>query len=748
MTHRETTDTPRRSESVYEAYLTAHPGEGFALIRLGPSALTHVHFVEEEFLVPSAFAQDLQAGATISQEMLMAAAWEALGPMARHGAGPALGAQVLVAVGGNQQRSAADPRRHVRLVLSALDGFRGRGLPRHEGRGCLELGRALTAQGSIPDAVTAYARGRALLEEAGDDHGLRAAHARLAALMARLGLFEQSLLHAEDGQRIGRRLGDGAPGSPSGGHEHFTRFLHHQRARALTRIGLVQEAEAELAQWRESTGDGDDHDLLAATAELRISQERTDEAVEAYIRAIDARFADLRVAALPGRTFYLENSATVFGGAVGSAMRMGRADLAIGMLAAMASRGPARPDGAPASGTAVLRGLDTEIAQLARTATGAAVARDRRGLHSLGDRARMLLETREAVLHESSSERRRVTVTDLARSVPRAVRPGELLLHYGRSSEDEVVLFAVTGGTVRDLRLNLGTPEVERLTSDAHEECLRRAGSDALNRLGEAVLAPVADLIPAASRIHVVTQSILEDFPFHAAPFRGRPLVTYAEVRLLPSLAPLRPDGVRRPERPADRPARAVVAAVRRPRYELLPELQALRAEAAAVRATFPDTTGLYDDDATASAVHSALGTADVLHLAGHAAFEPAHPNMARLLLADRPLFAFEIACADRVPALVNLSGCRAGAERRSLGGEGEGLAAAFLAAGAQTVVAPQWPVRDDAALRFNELLYGQLSRPGTPLGQAVRDAQLGLMTDSRFGHPGLWGAFTMLGGL
>ncbi|MET8243741.1 CHAT domain-containing protein [Streptomyces sp. NPDC005202] len=738
------TGRPREPESVYRTYLAAHPDLELVLVDLGPTALTHVHFVEEEFLIPAAFVQELQVGSTASQEMLMVAAWEMLEPMSRHGIGPALGAQVLVAVGGNPHRAAADPRRHVRLVLAALDGFRGRGLPRHEGRGLLELGRALTEQGSIPDAVTAYERGRALLEEAGDDHGLRAAHARLAALMSHLGLYEQALLHAEDGQRIGRRLAAG----PRFGQEHFTRFLHHQRARALTRIGFVDEAEAELQEWRGRGGAADDHDLLAATAELRIRQERTAEAVELYMRAIDARFADLKVAASPGRTFYLENSVRVFGGAVGAALSVGRPDQALGILAAMASRGPARPADAPSSGTDALRSLEKEVEGLARTATGAAVAQDRAGLFALGDRARMLLETRAAVLHKEFPERARVTVAQLARAVPRAVGPGELLLVYGRSSEDEVIVFAVCHGTVHDLRVQLGAAEVERLASRAHQECVRRTGTDALRRLGEAVLPPAAHLLATASRIYVVAQGVLEDFPFHAAPFRGRPLVASAEVRLLPSLAPLRPDGARRAAVRTQGSARAVVAAVRRPRYELLPELPALRAEAEAVRAAFPATAGLYDDEATADAVRAALGAADVLHLAGHAAFEPSHPNMARLLLADRPLFAFEIACADRVPTLVNLSGCRAGAERRGLGGEGEGLAAAFLAAGAETVVAPQWPVRDDAALRFNEVLYGELSCPGTELTRAVRSAQLALMADSRFEHPGLWGAFTMLGRL
>jgi CHAT domain-containing protein len=241
----------------------------------------------------------------------------------------------------------------------------------------------------------------------------------------------------------------------------------------------------------------------------------------------------------------------------------------------------------------------------------------------------------------------------------------------------------------------------------------------------------------------------LADFPFHAAPFRGQPLVASTEVRTLPSLAPLRFSAVGRHATARDnRPVRAVVAVVGQPRYELLPELPALRAEAAAVGHAFPATTALHDDKATTAAVRESLASADVLHLAGHAFFESRQPNMARILLADRPLFAFEMACATRAPRLVNLSGCRAGAERRSLGGEGEGLAAAFLAAGTETVVAPMWPVRDDAAQAFNEALYRELARPDTEPAQAARTAQLSLMAHPQFAHPGLWGAFSVLGRL
>ncbi|MGY6022300.1 CHAT domain-containing protein [Streptomyces spinosirectus] len=723
----------------------------FVTLHLGEDSLTLPFMVEPVFLIPMSFLHDLGVGATMSFDLVFAAAWEAVDPLGRYGPTPAFGAQVLAALAGNPQRADADSRRHLRLALTALGTFRGKGLRRHEGRAYLELGRALERCRRNPDALTAYERGRALLEEEGDRHGLRAAHARLALVMGSIGLYEQSLLHAEAGQRIGRGLTPAEPaGRPALGHAHITATLHFRRVRALMRIGFLDEAESALDDWRRDPDGGTDrYELLATTGELRLLQERNAEAVEALVDAVDARFADAGSASLPVRTHYLENSVELFGKATGAALHIGRPDLAAGLLAAMTGRRPRRPEGpAPAA----LRPLDEEVRALALRATRAAVAGDAGMLTVHDDRARILLEARDALLHGMSGggERTPLTVADLTRAIPRAVGPGELALAYARSSENELVVLAAAEGTVVSRKAELPADQLEKLVALALEECLRRTEPATVDRLGQALLAPVADLLAGASRVFVTAQGPLADFPFHAAPFRGRPLVHHAEVRSLPSLGLLASAGAvtpparpRRPEAP-----RALFAAVEHPAYEVLPPLAMLRTEAEAVRTAFPAAGVLHDERATAAAVLEAVESCDVLHLAGHAAFAAEHPNMARILLADRPLFAFEVATAGAAPRLVNLSGCRAGAERRHLGGEGEGLAASFLAAGTEIVVAPPWPVRDDAALAFNSVLYGELARPGREVGAAVRCAQLALLADPRFAHPGLWGAFTVLGGL
>jgi CHAT domain-containing protein len=734
--------------SVFEEFLQAHPeATEFVVVNLGPSTLSYPPFVEPTILVPLSYLQGVGVDSSVSRELMMAGAWDALEPMHRHGGvGPALGAQILAAVGGNPLRAAADPQRHIRLVLDALDGFRGRGLPRHEGRGYLELGRALRNFGRFRDALTAFERGRVLLEQTVDDHGLRAAHTWLAELLGRgdVQFHELALLHAEEGLRIGARLSrPGADGPPDPGDAHFTASLHMQRVYTLTEIGLTTDAETALDAWQRESGDHYPVELLRTTGDLRFRQHRFADAVNSYIRAIDAKHGDLHGGSMADRSYRLEKSIDLFAKAAGAALSIDRPDLALAVLCTATTSRSVRPPGPPPE---ALQVLDTDATTLARRATAATVARDKALLSDCNDRARIFLETREIMLSEGEhrASRNRATVAGLARDLVDAVQPGELALWYGQDTDGGFHGFVIHDGAAHHLELDLRADEVQRLADRAREECLRRTGTESLHLLGRMILDPIADLLARTSRFYVTAQDPLEDFPFHAAPFQGKPLVASVEVRALPSLVLLRSFGDRRQPLTGGGRRKAVVVAVPQPRYELLPALPALRAEVAAVNTAFPDTIGLYDDDATAEAVRTALSTADVLHFAGHTAFEPRQPTLARILLADRPLFAFEIACASQVPRLVNLSGCRAGAQRRTLGGEGEGLPAAFLAAGAQAVIAPLWPVRDDAALAFNEALYRELAEPGADVTQAARRAQLALMADPRFDHPGLWGPFTL----
>ncbi|MFD1611783.1 CHAT domain-containing protein [Sphingomonas tabacisoli] len=75
-----------------------------------------------------------------------------------------------------------------------------------------------------------------------------------------------------------------------------------------------------------------------------------------------------------------------------------------------------------------------------------------------------------------------------------------------------------------------------------------------------------------------------------------------------------------------------------------------------------------------------------------------------------------------------------------------DGLVRAFVGAGARGVIASHWPVPDDYDAT-KRLITGLFSAPpGTPAGQALREAQVKLMDDANTSHPYYWAAFAIVG--
>jgi CHAT domain-containing protein len=136
------------------------------------------------------------------------------------------------------------------------------------------------------------------------------------------------------------------------------------------------------------------------------------------------------------------------------------------------------------------------------------------------------------------------------------------------------------------------------------------------------------------------------------------------------------------------------------------------------------------------------------IHLAAHTYSDNANPWRSGVLMGrgagdDAYLRASDIARRRLSARLVVLSGCQSAAAR-SLPGEGpQGLASAFLCAGAPTVVATLWNVRDEAAADFTGRFYASLAH-GAGAGRAQREAQEAMRAAGR--PPADWAAFVVWG--
>lgn len=93
--------------------------------------------------------------------------------------------------------------------------------------------------------------------------------------------------------------------------------------------------------------------------------------------------------------------------------------------------------------------------------------------------------------------------------------------------------------------------------------------------------------------------------------------------------------------------------------------------------------------------------------------------------------------------SLLTLSACQtaAGDDRAALG-----LAGVSVKAGASSALASLWFINDESATLLVSEFYHQLSQPATSKAGALRSAQMKLLADKRFSHPGYWSPFILIG--
>lgn len=121
----------------------------------------------------------------------------------------------------------------------------------------------------------------------------------------------------------------------------------------------------------------------------------------------------------------------------------------------------------------------------------------------------------------------------------------------------------------------------------------------------------------------------------------------------------------------------------------------------------------------------------------------------------DGLLTASEVAALRIGAEWVVLSACNTAAGDGSSGASGlSGLARAFFFAGARSLLASHWPVRDDvAALLTVEVLKQQAAHPNWSRAEALRAAMKAIRDDPRvdargdtWAHPSAWAPFTYIG--
>lgn len=297
---------------------------------------------------------------------------------------------------------------------------------------------------------------------------------------------------------------------------------------------------------------------------------------------------------------------------------------------------------------------------------------------------------------------------------------------------------------VASTRARLQEPSGVRPLSRAAAAALATAAGNVFGRLDEDL-----DSLRAEGCRHLVIcpHGPLAYLPFAALPMNGVPLADDWTVTTIPTpatlIAPRVPASSRQPVwlGVAASPKGGLAAGL-----PAEPSLWSQAEELAAIRASTELTAHA---GATPEAVCRLLERSRFAHIAAHGNATGHAPAFHCLYLdpgenGEGRLFAHDILRADlRGVELVSLCACETALGRTDLAGNWRGLPFAFLAAGAESVVATLWPVEADPAQLFFANLYRELAAGASRLS-AFASAQ----RETREAYPRYrqWAAFTYIG--
>jgi CHAT domain-containing protein/tetratricopeptide (TPR) repeat protein len=270
---------------------------------------------------------------------------------------------------------------------------------------------------------------------------------------------------------------------------------------------------------------------------------------------------------------------------------------------------------------------------------------------------------------------------------------GDRALVSFATSSDALVAVVVTRAQVRLVRLASSAAvneQAARLHADLNAlapdtlpppvvDVVRASAGRSAGALDEQIIRPLLGLVGDRELV-IVPTGALYAVPWGSLPsLRGRPLVVA-------------------PSATAWLAASGSGTATRRMVLARGPLLTGHTAEDAELRSVYQDALVLDGERATVAEVLAALDGAELAHIAAHGEHEPTNALFSRLVLADGPLFAYEVARLRQPPRQVVLAACELALNYVRPGDEALGYAGALLAGGVRTVVAATSQVGDSAA--------------------------------------------------
>lgn len=340
-------------------------------------------------------------------------------------------------------------------------------------------------------------------------------------------------------------------------------------------------------------------------------------------------------------------------------------------------------------------------------------------------------------------------VITTAEEVQRGLQRDQLLVSFAVVGE-EVYAFRVGRTGMKVARLSETATALKALTTQLRAAVGLASGEawrPLARRLWLALFGAFRGEVSAAKVLTLVPDAFLANVPFAAliAP-SGQLVIEQATVSYLPSASFYRAL-LTRPLF-AEKPRMLVLGnAVYPAPWQPLPTAET---EARAVANVFEGSTLLVGREATEERFVDALDNHNIFHfathgmLAGQLAAQASSLLLTRTAQADGYLTAAELARLDLSRSyMAVLSACETSVSVAG-GGDLNSISAAFLAAGAPTVIGSQWQVSDDSTAALMVDFYAHFLDVGT--AESLRAAQLRMRKDPAWRHPFFWAAFVLYG--
>ena len=350
--------------------------------------------------------------------------------------------------------------------------------------------------------------------------------------------------------------------------------------------------------------------------------------------------------------------------------------------------------------------------------------------------------------------------------------PGKTQLLQYSVLNDRLLIWVVSGADLKSYSVEIGREALDNKVSDYLRSLAGGRYADQANdykarsaELYNLLIKPVESLLDKDAEICIIPDKALNRLPFASliSPTTGKYLIEERVIFTSPSANMFIVASDRARQKEGLQTERLL--AVGNPqfdgaRFPGLKDLPWAAAQAAEIKAFYPNSIVLLDRYAREHDVRRLMEWADVAHFAMHLVADERSPMLSMLPLAgeenpsskdnDGVLQTFEFYNVNLSRLrLVVLSACQTGIERYYKGEGAISLARPFQAAGIPLVIASLWPVESFTSKELMVAFHKHRKGDGLSTAQALRQAQLDMIrsNSTELRNPYNWAAYTVIGG-